>query len=142
MIKASPRNVSDKLLTEERKKKKNNNNNKKKRSKHNMSHKLCLGAIITVKPVLSGHLQYKEKLVFKDRWPLKRGSMHKKFSMTGQKRVTFQYRWLLNRGDCMGRLDSSARFYNEPCQNHTSFAFEQTFLSAIERCSDYTGCFF
>ena len=36
LIKASPRNVSDKLLTEERKKKKNNNN-KKKRSKHNMS---------------------------------------------------------------------------------------------------------
>ena len=36
-------NVSDKLLAEERKK----NNNKKKRSKHNMSHKLRLGAIIS-----------------------------------------------------------------------------------------------
>ena len=28
-----------------------------------------------------------------------------KFSMTGQEKVTFQYMWLLNRGDCMGRLD-------------------------------------
>jgi hypothetical protein len=45
LIKASPRNVSDKLLTEERKKK-NNNKNNKKRSKHNMSPKLCLGDII------------------------------------------------------------------------------------------------
>ena len=46
----SPRNVSDKLLAEERKKKKkkNNNKNNKKRSKHNMSPKLCLGAITRI----------------------------------------------------------------------------------------------
>jgi len=25
--------------------------------------------------------------------------------MTGQENVTFKYRWLLNRGDCMGRFD-------------------------------------
>jgi len=30
-----------------------------------------------------------------------------KFSMTGQEKVTFLYRWLLNRGDCMGRCDCS-----------------------------------
>ena len=28
-----------------------------------------------------------------------------KFSMTGQENVTFKYRWLLNSGYCMGRLD-------------------------------------
>jgi len=28
-----------------------------------------------------------------------------KFPMTGQERVTFKYRWLLNRGDLMGRFD-------------------------------------
>jgi len=28
-----------------------------------------------------------------------------KFSMTGQRNVTFKYRWLLNRGDCMDRFD-------------------------------------
>ena len=28
-----------------------------------------------------------------------------KFSMTGQENVTFKYRWLLNRGDHMGRFD-------------------------------------
>jgi hypothetical protein len=41
LIRASPRNVSDKLLAEERKKKKkkkNNNKNSKKRSKHNMEY--------------------------------------------------------------------------------------------------------
>jgi len=39
-----------------------------------------------VKPVLRGQLWDKEKVVFQDRWPLKRGSIHMKFSMTGQKK--------------------------------------------------------
>jgi len=30
-----------------------------------------------------------------------------KFSMTGQEKVTFEYRWLLNRNDHMGRFDCS-----------------------------------
>jgi len=30
-----------------------------------------------------------------------------KFSITGQEMVTFKYRWLLNRGDHMGRFDCS-----------------------------------
>jgi hypothetical protein len=41
-----------------------------------------------------------------DRWPLKRGSIHMKFSMTGQENVTLKYRWLLNRGDHTDRLMS------------------------------------
>jgi len=28
-----------------------------------------------------------------------------KFSITGLEKITFKYRWLLNRGDCQGRLD-------------------------------------
>ena len=40
--------------------------------------------IITVKPVLRGHLWDKEKVALKDRWPLKRGSIHMIFSMIGQ----------------------------------------------------------
>ena len=28
-----------------------------------------------------------------------------KFSMTGQEKMTFKWRWLLNKGDCMGRYD-------------------------------------
>ena len=39
---------------------------------------------ITVKPGLRGHIWDKEKLFFKDRWPLKRSSVFIKFSMTGQ----------------------------------------------------------
>ena len=31
--------------------------------------------------------------------------MHMKFSITGQYRVTFKYKWLINRGDFMGRFD-------------------------------------
>ena len=60
--------------------------------------------------ICSGHLVagtykfYKEKVVLYDRWPLKRGSIHIKFSKTGQEKVTFK-RWLLNRGDCMARFD-------------------------------------
>jgi len=38
----------------------------------------------TVKPVLRGHLCDKEKMALLDRWPLKRGSIHLKFSITGQ----------------------------------------------------------
>jgi hypothetical protein len=40
----------------------------------------------TVKPVLRGHLWEKEKVAFKDRWPLKRGSIQMKFSMTGHEK--------------------------------------------------------
>ena len=36
----------------------------------------------TVKPVLRGHLWDKEKVVFSGRWPLKRGAIHMKFSIT------------------------------------------------------------
>ena len=36
----------------------------------------------TVKPVLRGHLGYKEKETLKDRWPLKRSWIY----MTGQKK--------------------------------------------------------
>jgi hypothetical protein len=46
----------------------------------------------TVKPVLRGQLWDKEKVTLQDRWPLKRGSFHMKFSMTGQEKVTFKYR--------------------------------------------------
>ena len=42
--------------------------------------------LITVKPVLRGHLWDKKKVVFNDRWPLKRGAIHLKFSMTGQEK--------------------------------------------------------
>ena len=42
--------------------------------------------IYTVKPVLRGHPWDKEKVSFKDRWPLKRGSIHITFSMTGQEK--------------------------------------------------------
>ena len=38
----------------------------------------------TVKPVLRGQFWDKEKVTFYCRWPLKRGSIHMKFSMTGQ----------------------------------------------------------
>ena len=38
-----------------------------------------------VKPALRGHLWDKEK-VAQDRWTLKRGSIHMKFSMTGQEK--------------------------------------------------------
>ena len=39
----------------------------------------------TIKPVLRGHdLSDKEKVVLYDRWSIKRGSIHMKFSMTGQ----------------------------------------------------------
>jgi hypothetical protein len=40
----------------------------------------------TVKPVLRGHLCYKEKMTLEDRWPLKRGSIHIKCSMKGQEK--------------------------------------------------------
>ena len=53
-----------------------------------------------LKPVLRGHLWDKEKVVFKDRWPHKRGSIHMKFSLTGQEKGD-----LLNRGDHMGMFD-------------------------------------
>ena len=42
--------------------------------------------INTVKPVLRGHLWDKEIVASYDRWPLKRGSINMKFSMTGQEK--------------------------------------------------------
>jgi hypothetical protein len=38
----------------------------------------------TVKPVLSGHVWDKENVALNDMWPLKTGSIHMKFYMTGQ----------------------------------------------------------
>ena len=38
----------------------------------------------TIKSVLRGNLSDKEKVALYDRWPIKRGSIHMKFSMTGQ----------------------------------------------------------
>ena len=43
--------------------------------------------LYTVKHVLRCHLSDKEKVAFYDRWPLKRGSIHMKFSMTGQEKA-------------------------------------------------------
>jgi hypothetical protein len=42
--------------------------------------------LYTVKTVLRGHLWYKEKVALYDRWPLKRGLIQMKFSMTGQEK--------------------------------------------------------
>jgi len=41
---------------------------------------------IAVKPVLRGHIWDKENVVLQYRWPLKGGSIHMKFSMTGQEK--------------------------------------------------------
>ena len=41
---------------------------------------------ITVKPVLRSHLWDNEKVALYGRWPIKRGSIHMKFSMTGQEK--------------------------------------------------------
>jgi hypothetical protein len=43
----------------------------------------------TIKPISRGHVWDNEKSVLSDRWPLKRGSIHIKFSMTGLAKVTF-----------------------------------------------------
>jgi hypothetical protein len=40
----------------------------------------------TVKPILRGHPWEKENMALSDRWPLKRGSIHMNFSMTGQEK--------------------------------------------------------
>jgi hypothetical protein len=42
-----------------------------------------------IKSVLRGHLSDKEKVAFYDWWPLKRGSIHMRFSMTGQEKCDF-----------------------------------------------------
>jgi hypothetical protein len=42
--------------------------------------------IYTVKPVLSGSIWDKVKVALYDRWPLKRGSIHMKFSMIKQEK--------------------------------------------------------
>ena len=39
-----------------------------------------------VKPVLRRHLWDKEKVVLQEKWSLKRGSIHMKFTMTGQEK--------------------------------------------------------
>jgi len=44
-------------------------------------------------------------MTLQDRWPLKRVSLIWKLLWKDKNRVTFKYRWLLNRGDCMGRFD-------------------------------------
>ena len=64
--------------------KKNVSHNQKQQRHH--SNQLLINTTInnTVKPVLRGHLSDKEKLVLLDRWPLKRGSIHMKFSITGE----------------------------------------------------------
>ena len=41
---------------------------------------------VRVKPVFKGHLRDKEKFVFEDRGPLKRGSIHFKFCLTGHEK--------------------------------------------------------
>ena len=38
-----------------------------------------------VKPVLRGHLLGNNKMALQDRWPLKRGSIHMKFSQNKKK---------------------------------------------------------
>jgi hypothetical protein len=43
----------------------------------------------TIKPISRGHVWDNEKSVLSDRWSLKRGSIHIKFSMTGLAKVTF-----------------------------------------------------
>ena len=51
------------------------------------NYRLCQIIITnTVKPVLRGHPWEKEKVALYNRWPIKRGSIHMKFSMTGQKK--------------------------------------------------------
>ena len=45
--------------------------------------------VSTVKPVLKGHIWDKVKMALYDRGPLRRGSIHMKFTMTGQENVTF-----------------------------------------------------
>ena len=44
------------------------------------------GKSILTKDVLRGHLWDTENVVFEDRWPLKRGSIHMKFCRTGQEK--------------------------------------------------------
>ena len=58
--------------------------------------------LYTFKPVLRGCLWDKEKVALQDRWPLNRGSIHMKFSMTHRTRQ----RWPLYTGDHMGMFDS------------------------------------
>ena len=60
--------------------------------------------LTTVKPVLRGHLWDKDKLSLYDRWPLNRGSIYMKYSMTRQLKGDLWYRWLLYRGNRIGRF--------------------------------------
>ena len=46
----------------------------------------ALTFLIIVKPVLKVTYEKWKKVLWYDRWPLKRGSVHMKFSMTGQEK--------------------------------------------------------
>ena len=50
---------------------------------------VILNYISTVNLVLRGHLWDKEKVALSDKWPLKRGAIHMKCSMTVQEKVIF-----------------------------------------------------
>ena len=55
--------------------------------------------------MLRGHFWDTKKVTLLDRRPLKRVSIHMKFYMTWQEKgALLTYRWLLNRGDRMGRF--------------------------------------
>ena len=73
-----------------------------------------------VKPVL--RYRDKEQVFCKDKWPLKRGSINMKFSMTGQESVTLKYRWLFSRGDHMGKFDCNSISSSETtCRDHYQY---------------------
>jgi hypothetical protein len=61
--------------------------------------------VYTLKPVLRGHFGTKKK------WPCNTGDLLKEVQFTwnflwqDKKKFTFKYRWLLNRGDHMGRFN-------------------------------------
>ena len=69
----------------------------------------------TVKPVLRGHLWVKEKWSFKTGDLLKKVQFIWNFLWLGKKRMTFKYRWLLNRGDHMNRFDCSSESIYHIC---------------------------
>ena len=60
-------------------------------------HIQCNMYINTIKPKLRCHLWDKEKVVFSERWPLKRGSIHMKFLWQDRTRK----RWPFNAGGCL-----------------------------------------
>jgi hypothetical protein len=50
--------------------------------------------LYSVKPVLRDHFWDKEKAALQDRWPLKRGAIHMKYSLTGQEKCDLLIQWL------------------------------------------------